>query len=130
MTAAVEAVMNKLPEGAKVFILLDGDGIPAPLKEKYGDRIVCEADADVNHYPVAASSLLAKVERDRLMVDLDGQYPGYGIKRSKGYGVPQHLRALQRLGPSAIHRMSFSPCAKAQDEHRQVAEQAEAVAPH
>jgi ribonuclease HII len=60
---------------------------------------------------IAAASLLAKVYRDRLMVELDAQYPGYGLAQHKGYGTPGHLAALQRLGPTACHRTSFAPVA-------------------
>jgi len=56
---------------------------------------------------IAAASILAKVHRDRMMVELNAQYPGYGLDRNKGYGTPVHLAALKRLGPSSIHRRSF-----------------------
>ena len=56
---------------------------------------------------IAAASILAKVHRDRMMVELNAQYPGYGLDRNKGYGTPVHLAALQRLGSSSIHRRSF-----------------------
>jgi len=56
---------------------------------------------------IAAASILAKVYRDRMMVKLNAQYPGYGLDRNKGYGTPVHLAALKRLGPSSIHRRSF-----------------------
>src|SRR3546814_20215304 len=56
------------------------------------------------------SSDLAKVARDREMQRLDADHPGYGFAQHKGYGTPEHLDALRRLGPSAIHRMSFAPC--------------------
>jgi ribonuclease HII len=58
---------------------------------------------------IAAASILAKVSRDRFMVELDGQYPGYGFASHKGYGTPQHRVALDRLGPSPIHRFSYVP---------------------
>jgi len=56
---------------------------------------------------IAAASILAKVHRDRMMVELNAQYPGYGLDRNKGYGTAVHLAALKRLGPSSIHRRSF-----------------------
>jgi len=56
---------------------------------------------------IAAASILAKVHRDRMMVKLNAQCPGYGLDRNKGYGTPAHLAALRRLGPSSIHRRSF-----------------------
>ena len=56
---------------------------------------------------IAAASILAKVHRDRMMVKLNAQYPGYGLDSNKGYGTAAHLAALKRLGPSSIHRRSF-----------------------
>lgn len=58
---------------------------------------------------IAAASIVAKVTRDRLMVELDRQFPGYGLARNKGYGTFEHLVALQRLGPCPIHRKTFAP---------------------
>ncbi len=58
---------------------------------------------------IAAASIVAKVARDAIMVELDRQYPGYGLAAHKGYGCPAHLDALRRLGPSPIHRQSFKP---------------------
>jgi len=64
-------------------------------------------DGDARCFSIAAASIIAKVWRDRLMVEYDQQYPGYGFARHKGYGTPQHLRALQLLGVSPIHRQTF-----------------------
>ena len=61
---------------------------------------------------IAAASILAKVSRDREMQAIDRQYPGYGIAGHKGYPTPVHLEALQRLGPTPIHRRSFAPVRK------------------
>jgi ribonuclease HII len=58
---------------------------------------------------IAAASIVAKVERDRIMTELDGRYPGYGFARHKGYCTPEHLDALARLGPCDAHRRSFAP---------------------
>jgi ribonuclease HII len=72
---------------------------------------------DALSYSIAAASILAKVSRDRLMVELDRAYPGYGFAEHKGYGTPGHLAALDALGVCAIHRQSFAPCqASAQAE--------------
>ncbi|GGR80128.1 ribonuclease HII [Deinococcus sedimenti] len=65
--------------------------------------------ADALSYSVAAASLLAKTERDRLMMDLDAQHPGYGFAGHKGYGAPAHRAALRDLGVSEAHRRSFAP---------------------
>jgi ribonuclease HII len=56
---------------------------------------------------VSAASIIAKVERDRMMTELCALYPGYLFSKHKGYGTPEHQEALQRLGPCAIHRRSF-----------------------
>lgn len=66
-------------------------------------------DGDSLCFSIALASVVAKVTRDRLMVELDGQFPGYGLARHKGYGTPEHLEALQCLGPCAIHRKTFTP---------------------
>ncbi len=58
---------------------------------------------------IACASIVAKVTRDHLMVELDKIYPGYGLAKHKGYGTKQHLSCLRRLGPSSIHRQSFRP---------------------
>lgn len=64
---------------------------------------------DSRSYSIAAASVLAKVTRDRMMLEWDKLYPGYGFAEHKGYGTPQHLAALGALGPCAIHRRSFAP---------------------
>jgi ribonuclease HII len=64
---------------------------------------------DSRSYSIAAASVLAKVTRDRLMVEFDAKFPGYGFAIHKGYGVPQHLATIEKLGPCPIHRMSFAP---------------------
>lgn len=58
---------------------------------------------------IACASIVAKVTRDHMMVEFDEVYPGYGFRRHKGYGTPEHFRCLQRLGPCPIHRRSFQP---------------------
>ncbi len=63
---------------------------------------------DARSYSIAAASVLAKVTRDRLMADFDRQYPHYGFAAHKGYGTPQHLRALAEHGPCPLHRRSFA----------------------
>jgi len=71
----------------------------------------CEAvvRGDATVPSVSAASILAKCARDEHMCRLDLQYPGYGFARHKGYGTAEHLAALQRLGPSPVHRLSFAP---------------------
>jgi ribonuclease HII len=64
---------------------------------------------DCKSLTIAAASILAKTARDALMQKLDGEHPGYGFARHKGYPVPEHLAALTRLGASPVHRRSFAP---------------------
>src|SRR3982751_2107392 len=70
---------------------------------------------------IAAASIIAKVSRDRLMCKLAQDCPGYGFDSHKGYGVPEHLAALDRLGPSVHHRRFFAPVAAAREKHAALA---------
>jgi ribonuclease HII len=84
------------------LLLVDGlpvSGLPAP------QRAIVKGDA--RSVSIAAASILAKVERDALMQELDRRHPGYGLAGNKGYGSADHLDALRRLGPSPEHRRSF-----------------------
>jgi ribonuclease HII len=67
---------------------------------------------------IAAASIIAKVTRDRLMCALAQECPGYGFESHKGYGVPEHLEALDRLGPSVHHRSFFAPVVAAREKHQ------------
>jgi ribonuclease HII len=102
MRLAVQQLANS-PD----FLLIDGrDTIDWPCPQKpiiQGDAISLS---------IAAASVLAKVHRDRLLVDLDSRFPGYGLASHKGYGCPEHLAALARLGPTPLHRKSFGPVAQ------------------
>ena len=64
---------------------------------------------DSRSYSIAAASILAKVTRDRVMLEAERRWPGYGFAGHKGYPTPEHLDALRRLGPCPIHRRSFAP---------------------
>ena len=64
---------------------------------------------DRRHLSIAAASIVAKVTRDRMMIEMDSLHPGYGFARHKGYGTRQHRDALGRLGPCGTHRLSFNP---------------------
>jgi ribonuclease HII len=81
------------------------DGFPVPrlpcpsLAMKKGDAVAVS---------VAAASIVAKVTRDRIMDRLARRYPDFGFEHNKGYGTPEHLEVLDRLGPSPIHRLSFA----------------------
>lgn len=99
MRRAVEALVVR-----PGFVLIDGNyafELGPPVRTVIGgDGISCS---------IAAASILAKTARDRLMVEMDARHPGYGFAGHKGYGAPAHLEALSRLGPCAIHRMSWAP---------------------
>ncbi|HEY1767714.1 MAG TPA: ribonuclease HII [Terracidiphilus sp.] len=89
------------------YLLIDGvDTIDWPCPQ----QSVIQGDA--TSLSIAAASVLAKVHRDRLLVELDREYPGYGLARHKGYCSAEHLEALGRLGPTPLHRKSFSPVAQ------------------
>ena len=87
--------------------LIDGNRCPSLAMPS---AAVVKGDSKVP--AIAAASILAKVSRDREMQALDRQYPGYGIAGHKGYPTAVHLEALQRLGPTPIHRCSFGPVRK------------------
>lgn len=86
------------------YVVVDGNRLP---QWEYPAEAVVKGDGRVE--VISAASILAKVVRDREMAALDIKYPGYGFAANKGYGTAQHLEALQRLGPTPIHRRSFSP---------------------
>ena len=89
------------------YLLIDGvDTIDWPCRQ----QAVVKGDA--TSFSIAAASVLAKVYRDRLIVELDRAYPGYGLANHKGYGTPVHLAALKRLGPTPLHRRSCKPVAQ------------------
>jgi ribonuclease HII len=67
------------------------------------------AQGDCKSYSIAAASVLAKVTRDRWMVEFDRLYPDYGFAEHKGYGTPRHLAAIRQFGPCQIHRRTFAP---------------------
>jgi len=86
-------------------LLVDGNVVPTGLPCK-AEAVV---DGDAYSLSIAAASIIAKVTRDRIMIDLDRRCPGYGFAQHKGYGTPEHQAALSRLGPSVHHRRSFEP---------------------
>jgi ribonuclease HII len=104
---AAGLAVGRLPIRPDALVLDGSLALPdAPLPQ----RVV--VDADRLCASVAAASVIAKVERDRLMVELDAAYPGYGLATNKGYAAPEHRAALARLGLSPIHRRSFASCAE------------------
>lgn len=88
-----------------VVLLIDGNRTPPQLP--------CRAETivggDAHSYSIAAASIVAKVTRDRQMSALAAAFPGYGWETNRGYGSAQHLKALETLGPTPHHRMSFAP---------------------
>ena len=72
----------------------------------------CPIKGDRVSLSIAAASIVAKVARDRMMVEADRRYPGYGFSRNKGYGTREHIKALYRQGSCIIHRVSFAPVAR------------------
>jgi ribonuclease HII len=90
-------------------VMVDGDRCPS----LEGLSIDCTIEAviagDARVTCIGAASILAKTARDRYMCELAGRFPGYGFEHHKGYGTPEHLAALRRLGPSPVHRHSFAP---------------------
>ncbi|WP_304217729.1 ribonuclease HII [Phenylobacterium aquaticum] len=104
---ATGLAMRRAVEGLAVtpaFALVDGNykfQLPCPI------RTVVKGDSLSSS--IAAASILAKTARDRLMVEADALYPGYGFAAHKGYHAPIHVEALRRQGPCAIHRRSWAP---------------------
>ncbi|MFC3078884.1 ribonuclease HII [Phenylobacterium terrae] len=99
MCRAIEAMAVQ-----PVFALVDGNyrfKLPCDVKTVVG--------GDGKSKSIAAASILAKVARDRLMVEMDARYPGYGFASHKGYRAPIHARALLDLGPCEIHRLTWGP---------------------
>ncbi|MBQ2890299.1 MAG: ribonuclease HII [Clostridia bacterium] len=83
-------------------VLIDGnDNIPFDIPYTY----IVKGDA--KSQTIAAASILAKVSRDRLMVELDKEYPEYGFAKHKGYGTKAHMEAIQKFGVTKVHRKSF-----------------------
>ena len=99
MKSAIDQ-LSPLPQ----YVLIDYMSLPeVPLPQKgvVGGDSLC--------FSIACASIMAKVARDRLMVQLDCLYPGYRLARHKGYGTREHLECVHRLGLSPLHRRSFRP---------------------
>ena len=94
---------------APAHVVVDGDRCPSLAGLAFDCSIEAVIAGDASVSCIGAASILAKVARDRYMCELCGRYPGYGFSSHKGYGTPEHLDALRRLGPSAVHRRSFAP---------------------
>lgn len=104
---ATGLAMRRAVEGlgvAPTVALVDGN-----YRFKLPCAVTTVVKGDSLSLSIAAASILAKTARDRLMIELDGQYPGYGFASHKGYNAPIHQQALQTLGPCPAHRRSWSP---------------------
>ncbi len=111
---ALARAVHALPEMPK-HVFVDGrDRLDTP----------CDCDAVIGGdglvLSIAAASIIAKVSRDRLMCKLAQDCPGYGFESHKGYSVPEHLEALNRLGPSVHHRRFFAPVTAAREKHQAI----------
>ncbi|QGY79954.1 ribonuclease HII [Sphingorhabdus lacus] len=102
MTRAVEALAI-----APSLVMVDGNRLP-----KWAYQAQAVVGGDAIHPCISAASIIAKEHRDRLMVEADREFPGYGWASNKGYGAAIHMEALRRLGPTPLHRRSFAPVAQ------------------
>lgn len=103
---AMKRAVTGLPvRPSKVLV----DGNQAPTLEEPVDTLI---KGDALNKSIAAASILAKVTRDREMIELDSRYPGYGFARHKGYPTKTHLEAIRRFGILPVHRRSFGPVAR------------------
>jgi ribonuclease HII len=109
---ALKRAVEGLPEAPK-HVFVDG-------RDRLNTSCECEAviGGDGIVVSIAAASIIAKVTRDRLMRALAEGCPGYGFESHKGYSVPEHLEALDRLGPSVHHRSFFAPVVAAREKHQ------------
>jgi ribonuclease HII len=112
MAGMSRAVAGLMPAATEA--LIDGNKLPKDLPCP-GRAIV---GGDALEPAISAASILAKVSRDRLMVAMEQQHPGYGFAVHKGYPTPTHLAALEQLGPCSQHRRSFAPVKKLLDQGR------------
>jgi ribonuclease HII len=104
MRRALEA-LSQQPDVRPEVVLIDGNQVPPRL----GCRAETIVGGDARSYSIAAASIFAKVTRDRYMAKLAEAFPGYGWETNRGYGSDEHRAAIERLGPTPHHRMSFSP---------------------
>ncbi len=100
---AMQRAVGSLPVSPD-YILIDGSRTPS-----LGVPCECVIRGDARSVSIAAASVLAKVTRDRIMIELHEQYPEYGFFSHKGYATNQHLRAIEKHGSCPIHRTSFNP---------------------
>jgi len=97
-----QVIKRLIPEPQAVLI----DAVPLPELTMPSVSLI---GGDAISASIGAASIIAKVERDRIMLELDQQFPQYGFAKHKGYGTTEHIKALQQYGPCPIHRQSFEP---------------------
>jgi ribonuclease HII len=90
-------------------VQIDGDRCPSFVGLSLECSFEAIVDGDARRICIGAASILAKTTRDAMMVGLDALYPQYGFASHKGYSTPEHFAALEKYGPSPIHRRSFEP---------------------
>lgn len=105
---AMRRALEALPR-APAHVIIDGNKAPQLSESWVNCRIETLVGGDDRVPAISAASILAKTHRDALMCALDAAYPGYGLARHFGYPTAEHVAALQRLGPSPVHRRSFAP---------------------
>jgi ribonuclease HII len=103
----MEAAVASLPKTARPSaVLVDGNRTPPNIKSAYVEAII-KGDGKV--FSIAAASIIAKVTRDRMMLEAHEKWPQYGFAQHKGYGTKAHMAAVRLLGPCPIHRLTFRP---------------------
>lgn len=112
MKSAISQLMKNIPaqpeshgRGSQAYIFVDGNQKIPNLS--LSQETVVGGDGTVKS--IAAASIIAKVTRDRMILEYDKEYPQYGLAKHKGYGTKVHMDALRKYGPTPIHRMSFKP---------------------
>ncbi len=105
---ATQNAMNKIAEKLNANVVLS-DAMPLPFCKKEVHSII---KGDQKSISIAAASILAKVTRDKIMLELDEKYPQYGFKKHKGYPTKMHIEALNQHGVTDIHRKSYGPVSR------------------
>lgn len=110
--ASKKAMMHALEDlnPAPNYLLIDAMKLPVETPQ------LSLIKGDARSVSISAASIVAKVTRDRLMCEYDLKYPQYGFKKNMGYGTAEHLKALNELGPTPWHRLSFAPVKEAQNK--------------
>jgi len=106
---AFAAVMEVSGAPEDPLVLVDG---PHDLLRLGGVEVATIVRGDSASVSIAAASVVAKVDRDEMMGEMDRDHPAYGFARNRGYASPEHLAALARLGPCALHRLTWAPVAR------------------